>query len=166
MLRTSSMSTYENRRISTGVLLFGSMPEPCHAPPETPANALPYSHQLTTIRSFHRLCDGLRTMALVDQNGLLAELIDVHEWAEPYRDMPLAVPPSATYVDHAVRRCAVVMSVWFFRPTARSRFITTAYPSSALSMASGGWWTRVIATACGRTPLAMRNWPSACFRSR
>ncbi len=101
VLRTSSMSTYENRRISTGVLLFGSMPEPCHAPPETPANALRYSHQLTSIRSFHRLCDGLRTMALVDQNGLLAELIDVHEWAQPYRDMPLAVPPSAMYIDHA-----------------------------------------------------------------
>jgi hypothetical protein len=101
VLRTSSMSTYENRRISTGVLLFGSMPEPCHAPPETPPNALRYSHQLTSIRSFHRLCDGLRTMALVDQNGFLAELIDVHEWAEPYRDMPLAVPPSTMYVDHA-----------------------------------------------------------------
>ena len=36
VLRTSSMSTYENRRIATGVLLFGSMPEPCHAPPQTP----------------------------------------------------------------------------------------------------------------------------------
>ncbi len=101
VLRTSSMSTYENRRISTGVLLFGSMPEPCHAPPHTPPNALRYSHQLTAIRSFHRLCDGLRTLALVDQDGLLSELIDVHEWAQPYREMPLAVPPSAEYVDHA-----------------------------------------------------------------
>ena len=89
VLRTSSMSTYENRRIATGVLLFGSMPEPCHVPPETPQQALRYSHQLTSIRSFHRLCDGLRTLALVDQNGMLAELIDVHEWSEPYRDMPL-----------------------------------------------------------------------------
>ena len=101
VLRTSSMSTYENRRIATGVLLFGSMPEPCHAPPQTPKRALRYSHLLTSIRSFHRLCDGLRTLALVDQNGLLAELIDVHEWAEPYREMPLAVPPAADYVDHA-----------------------------------------------------------------
>lgn len=100
VLRTSSMSTYENRRIATGVLLFGSMPEPCHVPPVTPKGALRYSHLLTTIRSFHRLCDGLRTLALVDQNGLLAELIDVHEWAEPYRDMPLAVPPAADYIDH------------------------------------------------------------------
>ncbi len=100
VLRTSSMSTYENRRIATGVLLFGSMPEPCHVPPQTPKRALRYSHLLTSIRSFHRLCDGLRTLALVDQNGLLAELIDVHDWAEPYRDMPLAVPPSAQYTDH------------------------------------------------------------------
>jgi hypothetical protein len=100
VLRTSSMSTYENRRIATGVLLFGSMPEPCHEPPRTPKRALRYSHLLTSIRSFHRLCDGLRTIALVDQNGLLAELVDVHEWAEPYREMPLAVPPSAAYADH------------------------------------------------------------------
>ena len=100
VLRTSSMSTYENRRIATGVLLFGSMPEPCHEPPRTPKRALRYSHVLTSIRSFHRLCDGLRTLALVDQNGLLAELIDVHEWAEPYRDMPLAVPAPASYKDH------------------------------------------------------------------
>ena len=100
VLRTSSMSTYENRRIATGVLLFGSMPEPCHAPPQTPERALRYSHELTTIRSFHRLCDGLRTLALVDQDGMLAELVDVHEWAEPYRDMPLAVPTSAAYSDH------------------------------------------------------------------
>ena len=100
VLRTSSMSTYENRRIATGVLLFGSMPEPCHAPPVTPKRAIRYSHLLTSIRSFHRLCDGLRTLALVDGDGMLAELIDVHEWSEPYRDMPLAVPPSAAYTDH------------------------------------------------------------------
>ena len=29
VLRTSSLSTYENRRISTGVLLFGKDPDPC-----------------------------------------------------------------------------------------------------------------------------------------
>ncbi len=100
VLRTSSMSTYENRRIATGVLLFGSTPEPCHVPPVTPKRALRYSHLLTSIRSFHRLCDGLRTLALVDQNGLLSELIDVHEWSEPYREMPLAVPPATDYTDH------------------------------------------------------------------
>jgi len=101
VLRTSSMSTYENRRISTGVLLFGPLPEPCHDPPQAPPGALRYAHELTTIRSFHRLCDGLRTLALVDQDGLLAELIDVQTWTEPYREMPLAVPPTARYANHA-----------------------------------------------------------------
>ncbi len=100
VLRTSSMSTYENRRIATGVLLFGSMPEPCHEPPQTPAWAMRYSHELTSIRSFHRLCDGLQTLALVDRDGMLAELIDVHEWAQPYRDMPFPVPTAAPYADH------------------------------------------------------------------
>lgn len=100
VLRNSSMSTYENRRIATGVLLFGSMPEPCHEPPQTPDWALRYSHQLTAIRSFHRLCDGLQTLALVDQQGLLAELIDVHEWAAPYRDLPLPVPTPTIYTGH------------------------------------------------------------------
>ena len=101
VLRTSSMSTYENRRIATGVLLFGSMPEPCHEPPTTPENALSYTPLLTTVRSFHRLCDGLHTLALVDQNGRLAELIDVREWSEPYHDMPLAVPTATHYEAHA-----------------------------------------------------------------
>ena len=100
VLRTSSMSTYENRRIATGVLLFGSMPEACHEPPHTPGRALRYSHLLTSIRSFHRLCDGLKTLALVDQDGMLAELIDVRGWAEPYRDMPLAVPTATRYAEH------------------------------------------------------------------
>jgi hypothetical protein len=101
VLRTSSMSTYENRRIATGVLLFGSMPEPCHEPPVTPSTALRYTPSLTTIRSFHRLCDGLQTLALVDQNGMLAELIDVQEWSKPYQDMPLAVPTASRYEAHS-----------------------------------------------------------------
>src|SRR5712692_1753325 len=43
VLRISSSSTYENHRINTGVLLFGNMPDPCHAPPPLPDGALPYS---------------------------------------------------------------------------------------------------------------------------
>ena len=100
VLRTSSMSTYENRRIATGVLLFGSQPDPCHEPPRTPPNALLYSHLLTSIRSFHRLCDGLQTLALVDQEGRLSELVDVQEWAEPYRDLPLPIPSSTPHIAH------------------------------------------------------------------
>lgn len=101
VLRTSSLSTYENRRISTGALLFGKYPDPCHELPPRPADALRYSPALTSIRSFYRLCDGLQTLALVDQNGLLSEIVDVEQWAKPYSDIPLPVPSPARYQNHS-----------------------------------------------------------------
>jgi DisA bacterial checkpoint controller nucleotide-binding len=101
VLRTSSMTTYENRRIATGVLLFGNFPDACHAPPVVPREALSYSHALTTIRSFHRLCDGLQTIALVDRKGHFAELVDIQEWARTYSDLPLPVPVSTRYEWHS-----------------------------------------------------------------
>jgi len=101
VLRTSSMTTYENRRIATGALLFGNFPDACHALPVVPREALSYSHALTTIRSFHRLCDGLQTIALVDRSGRFAELVDIQEWAQAYSDLPLPVPVSARYERHS-----------------------------------------------------------------
>src|SRR5215472_3537442 len=101
VLRTSSLSTYENRRISTGALLFGKYPDPCHEPPITPVGALRYSTALTAVRSFFRLCDGLHTLALVDQNGFLAEIVDVEDWARPFSDTDLPVPSPARYKTHA-----------------------------------------------------------------
>jgi hypothetical protein len=101
VLRTSSLSTYENRRIATGVLLFGKTPDPCHQLPASPANPLRYSAPLTAIRSFYRLCDGLQTLALVDDNGFLAEIVDVEQWAEEYSGIPLPVPSAAKYRAHS-----------------------------------------------------------------
>jgi hypothetical protein len=101
VLRTSSLSTYENRRISTGALLFGKDPDPCHEPPVRPPDALRYSPALTSIRSFYRLCDGLQTLALVDENGFLAEIVDVEQWAQPLSDTRLAVPSPTRYQTHS-----------------------------------------------------------------
>ena len=101
VLRVTSSSTYENRRIATGVLLFGSLPDPCHPLPPLPAGALRYSNSLTSSRSFHRLCDGLQTVALVDRAGLMVELVDVHEWTVPFGDVPLPVPTAARYQAHS-----------------------------------------------------------------
>lgn len=101
VLRVSSLSTYENRRISTGVLLFGSLPDPCHVLPPRPSGALRYSSALTSIKSFHRLCDGLHTVALVDQQGLLVELVNVEEWARPFGDIALPVPSPSRYQGHS-----------------------------------------------------------------
>ena len=101
VLRMSSLSTYENRRISTGALLFGNSPDPCHELPGNPSGALRYSPALTSIRSFYRLCDGLQTLALVDQAGFLVEIVDVEQWAQPYSGIPLPVPSPARYQTHS-----------------------------------------------------------------
>jgi DisA bacterial checkpoint controller nucleotide-binding len=101
VLRLTSSMTYENRRIAAGALLFGSHPDPCHIAPETPEGAVAYGDALTTIRSFHRLSDGLQTVALVDRAGLLVELIEVQEWAKPFAALPLPVPSAARYEAHS-----------------------------------------------------------------
>ena len=101
VLRISALSSYEDKRISTGALLFGSMPDACHSLPSRPADALQYSSELTSIRSFHRICDGLRTIALVNGSGLMVELVDVQEWAQPFSEMELPVPTARRYRTHS-----------------------------------------------------------------
>ena len=100
VLRISALSSYEDKRISTGALLFGSFPDACHSLPPRPADALFYSSELTAIRSFHRICDGLHTMALVDRTGLMVELIDVQDWAQPFSQIELPVPSARRYRMH------------------------------------------------------------------
>ena len=101
VLRISALSSYEDKRISTGALLFGTLPDACHSLPARPADALPYSSELTSIRSFHRICDGLRTIALVDGSGLMVELVDVQEWAQPFSEMEPPVPTARRYRTHS-----------------------------------------------------------------
>jgi hypothetical protein len=101
VLRISALSSYEDKRISTGALLFGTLPDACHKLPPRPSDALPYSSELTSIRSFHRICDGLRTIALVDGSGLMVELVDVQEWTQPFSEMELPVPTARRYRTHS-----------------------------------------------------------------
>ena len=101
VLRTSALTTYENRRISTGALLFGTAPDPCHALPASPPHPLRYATALTRARSFHRLSDGLTTLALVDPEGLFVDIIDVQQWSAPYETLPVPVPSPARYAAHS-----------------------------------------------------------------
>ena len=100
VLRISALSSYEDKRISTGALLFGTMPDACHPLPPRRADARPYSSELTSIRSFHRICDGLRTIAVVDERGFMVELVDMQEWAQPFSQMQLPVPSTRRYRTH------------------------------------------------------------------
>ncbi len=98
-LRTAALSTYENRRVSTGALLLG----PEDTPPRGVApDALAYGVELTALKSVHRLCDGKRTLFLVDRDGRLVEVIDVARWAGriPAGESP-DVPCARDYTPHA-----------------------------------------------------------------
>ena len=101
-LRITALSTYENRRVSTGALLLGSGEDPDHAPRPTPPDALPYGVELTSLKSIHRLCDGKRTLFLVDREGRLSDIIDVENWAAK-TSAPGAgeVPCARAYTAHA-----------------------------------------------------------------
>jgi hypothetical protein len=80
-LRTAALSTYENRRVSTGALLIGPDEDPGPPPRRAAADALTYGVELTALKSLHRLCDGTRTLFRVDRAGRLAEIIDIGRWA-------------------------------------------------------------------------------------
>ncbi|MSV28709.1 MAG: hypothetical protein EXQ52_08185 [Bryobacterales bacterium] len=93
VLRVSSLTTYENRRISTGVLLLDA---------EDRAGALAYNTELASIKSFHRLCGGERTVVLVNRAGLLVDLVDIREWSREHASGELPVPSAAAYRSHAL----------------------------------------------------------------
>ncbi len=98
-LRTAALSTYENRRVSTGALLLGDDDPDA----STPRDALVYGVELTALKSIHRLCDGKRTLFLVDRSGKLVEVIDIGRWASgigksDHPDLPCA----RDYTSHAL----------------------------------------------------------------
>jgi hypothetical protein len=80
-LRTAALSTYENRRVSTGALLLGPEADPHHPVAAAAPDALPYGVELTSLKSIHRLCDGKRTLFLVDHTGKLTDIVDIEHWA-------------------------------------------------------------------------------------
>ena len=101
-LRVAALSTYENRKVSTGALLLGTEHDQA-APAYTNIEGAPsFTARLTAIKGFHRLCDGVRTLFLVDRQGDLVRLIDIARWAETTQGSePLAHPCPRPDVSHA-----------------------------------------------------------------
>jgi hypothetical protein len=101
-LRVAALSTYENRRVSMGALLLGTDQDPTAPDRKSGEGAPNFNARLTAIKGFHRLCDGVRTLFLVDLQGDLARLIDVARWAEAVQGSePPFHPCPRTYRDHA-----------------------------------------------------------------
>ncbi len=101
-LRVAALSTYENRRVSTGVLLLGTETDPAFPGRMNLPGAPRYNVGLAAIKSLHRICDGLRTMLVVDRSGDLAWAVDIESWADRVQDgTPLPAPCARPYFHHA-----------------------------------------------------------------
>ncbi len=103
MLRVAALSTYENRPISTGVLVLGGDRDPCRPdlPPDLSRSAS-HMESLSSIKSFYRLADGVRTLFLADVEGRLLDIIDVERWSRQLcPDAILDVPGAQAYQAHA-----------------------------------------------------------------
>jgi hypothetical protein len=101
VLRVAALSSYENRPISSGLLLLEADEDPCHHA-QAPPFVLPYSQQLTSVKAFYRLCNGTHTVFLAARDGRLLSTVDIGRWASELRGgSPLAVPCARAYAPHA-----------------------------------------------------------------
>jgi len=101
-LRVAALSTYENRRVSIGALLLGTAHDPLAPDWVNPEGAPRFNARLTAIKGFHRLCDGVRTVFLVDRQGELMRSVDINRWAEEAQGPErLAIPCPRPYHNHA-----------------------------------------------------------------
>jgi hypothetical protein len=107
VLRVAALSSYENRPISTGVLLLGTDEDPAGPRPPRPPGAHYYTQALTGVKSFFRLVDRLRTLFLLSRDGMLLDIIDVRQWAgRAFGGRALTAPCSAPYLAHALATAA------------------------------------------------------------
>lgn len=102
ILRVAALSSYENQAISSGALLLDREQHLGDFTPPFGREWPQYSGALTSIKSFFRLADGLRTVFLVGRDGRLLDIVDVERWAaEASGGHELAVPCAQTYTGHA-----------------------------------------------------------------
>jgi len=111
VLRVAALSSYENRSISSGVLILDEE-ESGPAPSLPDDQAFRYTQALTAIKTFYRLSDGLETVYLLNRSGFV---LDVVEIGTCYPAARLDVPCPTPYRSHALatagnRNVCVVLS--------------------------------------------------------
>ena len=116
VLRVAALSSYENRSISSGVLIVDSEMDPLSSEASPDAQAYRYSLTLTAVKSFYRVCDGVQTMFLVNRNGYVLDIVDLDQWRRSHgSDAEIEVTCPAPYTAHALatagnRNICVVLS--------------------------------------------------------
>jgi hypothetical protein len=118
VLRVAALSSYENRPISSGVLLIDALGRDGTASTGIEGQPYKYSQSLTGIKSFYRLSDGLKTMFLVNREGTVLDIVGIEQYASSANggNPPvLDVPGPSAYRAHAMatagkRHIGVVLS--------------------------------------------------------
>ena len=100
VLRVAALSSYENKAISSGVLLLDRDDDPAGSG-RTPDGASQYTPSLTAIKSFYRLCDGVNTVFLVNGGGAVLDIVEITRWADATGAPIPAVPTALPYAQHA-----------------------------------------------------------------
>lgn len=140
VLRSSALTTHENRRVSTGALLLGRK----SPAPQSSAEGLRYASALTSIRSFPRLCDGIHTVALVDARGRWTDIVDLEEWPGCAPRGSLLLPSPSAYSAH----CRATL--------ANDNLCLTLTPNGEIKAFSGG--VQVFSFLNGRWRLTDFEW--------
>jgi hypothetical protein len=98
LLRVAALSSYENRPISTGVLLLGTPGDARRTGVALP----PHTESLARVKSFFRLADGVHTVFLVSSEGRLLDIVDIERWgSDATRQQTLNVPCAKPFQPHA-----------------------------------------------------------------
>ena len=97
---------------------------------------------------------------------MLAEIVDVHDWAQPYAGQPLPVPAASAYATHArVTLCGGHLCLVL---TANGEIKAFADGVQVFNFLDGVWRLTNAAEKhrVWRQALGRRSWPTGCSRWR
>jgi len=97
VLRHATVSTQENRRITSGALVRADGDD---GPLAAGAPRLRVDWPLRSWKTLHRLCDGVRTLAVIDSSGCLTSVLDVGD-ADASASRPTPYPVASGHRAHA-----------------------------------------------------------------
>jgi hypothetical protein len=162
VLRVAALSSYESHAISSGVLVLGD-----DEPHARQGAARMYGQSLTAIKSFYRLCDGMRTVFLVGEDGLLLDIIDItHRAREIHPMMAITSPCPSAYRQHAASTLGTRDTCIVLSPSHEIKSSPRAPTSSRSATPSGACSTSRPSTCSGCRPSARARSRRSCSSAR
>ena len=163
MLRVAALSSYENRPISTGVMLLGTTADPLRPGVPPSSVTVSYEESLARSKSFFRLAEGVHTLFLASSEGRLLNIIDIRRWAGKPGQSSLTARPFGPHARATLQHghvCAVLSP---------SREIKIFAEGTEMFTFRGAAWHlvdvqakyRLWADAVGDEPLASRLFQTA-----